>query len=63
MVKCPFCNFEGKFKELKSWKFRFYDVKLFECPICGKKFNYYLGISPKGKSSEFVIRIGLRRKK
>jgi len=61
MVKCPFCGSEGGFKELKSWKFRFYDVKLLECLKCGKKLNYYHGISPRtGKKSEFVIRVGLR---
>jgi len=62
-LKCPFCGSEGGFKELKSWKFRFYDVKLLECLKCGKKFNYYHGISPgTGKKSEFVIRIGRREK-
>jgi hypothetical protein len=64
MVKCPFCGSEGGFKELKSWKFRFYDVKLLQCSKCGKKLNYYHGISPRtGKKSEFVIRMGLRAKR
>jgi transposase-like protein len=60
MVKCPFCGSEDNFKELKSWKFRFYDVKLLVCLKCGRKFNYYSGVSSKGKKSEFVIRIGQR---
>lgn len=64
MVKCPFCGSEDGFKELKSWKFRFYDVKLLQCSKCGKKLNYYHGISPRtGKKSEFVIRMGLRVKR
>jgi endogenous inhibitor of DNA gyrase (YacG/DUF329 family) len=37
MVKCPFCGSEDNFKELKSWKFLFYDVKLPHCSKCGKK--------------------------
>jgi len=62
MVRCPFCNYEAnesKFKLLKDpWKFRFYTVKIFECPKCHGVFNYYYGISPKsGKVSEFVIKI------
>ena len=64
MVRCPYCGFEKDFKALKTWKFRFYDVKLFKCPNCGRGFNYYYGISPRsGKASEFVIRIGWRKKK
>jgi hypothetical protein len=64
MVKCLFCGFEGGFKELRSWKFRFYGVKLLQCSKCGRKINYYSGVSSKGKRSEFVIRIRqrLRRK-
>jgi transposase-like protein len=57
MVKCPYCNYEGEFKFGKTWKFRFYDVKRMECPKCRGVFNYYKGVSSKGKTSEFVIRI------
>jgi len=61
MVKCPFCGYEAdvsKFKLLKEpWKFRFYTVKMLECPKCHKVFNYYYGVSPKGKVSEYVIRV------
>jgi hypothetical protein len=60
MVKCPYCNYEGEFKFDKAWKFRFYDVKRIECPKCNGVFNYYKGISSKGKTSEFVIRIKSR---
>jgi hypothetical protein len=63
MVKCPFCGFEGGFEELKSWKFLFYDVKLLQCSKCRRKFNHYFGVSPRGKRSEFVIRVGWRRRK
>jgi len=58
MVKCPYCNFEGEFKVLKTWKFRFYDVKMLECPSCKRRFNHYHGTSPRSsKPSEFVIRL------
>jgi uncharacterized Zn finger protein len=64
MVKCPFCGSEGGFKELKSWKFRFYDVRMLQCPKCGGVFNHYYGVSPRtGKVSEFVIRIRSRVRK
>jgi len=57
-VKCPYCGFEGRFKALKTWKFRFYDVEMLECPNCKGIFNRYYGVSPSsGKKSEFVIRV------
>jgi len=58
MVKCPYCGYEGEFKELREpWKFRFYTVKMLQCPKCNNIFNHYSGISPRGKRSEFVIKI------
>lgn len=59
MVKCPYCGYEGGFKELRdSWRFRFYEVKRLECPKCHSVFNYYKGVSSRsGKVSEFVIRV------
>ena len=57
VVKCPYCGYEGEFKPLKTWKFRFYEVKCLECPKCYGVFNHYQGLSPAGKMSEFVIRV------
>jgi len=57
MVKCPYCNNERGFRELKSWRFRFYSVKRLQCLKCRGIFNFYFGVSSKGKKSEFVIRI------
>ncbi|MEM1557800.1 MAG: hypothetical protein QXG12_04345 [Thermoproteota archaeon] len=61
MVKCPFCGFEEEldsFKQLRDpWNFRFYVVKKLQCLRCNGIFNYYHGVSGKGKYSEFVIRI------
>jgi len=61
MVKCPYCGCEADVSEFKllrdPWKFRFYEVKMLECPKCHKVFNYYFGVSSRGKRSEFVIRV------
>jgi uncharacterized C2H2 Zn-finger protein len=57
MIKCPYCSYEGNFKILKKWRFRFYDVNMMQCPRCDGVFNYYLGLRPGGEKSEFVIRI------
>jgi hypothetical protein len=43
---------------LKSWKFRFYNVRMLKCPRCGGVFNYYSGLSPRsGGVSEFTIKL------
>lgn len=57
MVKCPYCGYEGEFRVLKTWKFRFYEAKRMECPKCHGVFNHYQGVSPKGRKSEFVIKV------
>jgi transposase len=58
MAKCPYCGYEGGFKELRNpWNFRFYAVKRLQCPKCKGIFNLYSGVSPRGKKSEFVIRV------
>ncbi|MEM0362067.1 MAG: hypothetical protein QXH57_05605 [Sulfolobales archaeon] len=62
MIRCPYCGFEGEFKLLKNWKFRFYEVRRLQCPKCGGLFNYYSGTSPTGKKSEFTIRVKPRIK-
>jgi len=57
MAKCPYCGFDGELKELKRWRFRFYDVRLLECLKCGGRFNFYSGITRKGRPSEFTIKV------
>jgi len=49
-VKCPSCGREFLGKPLKSWKFRFYDVRRYECQHCKAKFNVY-----EGPKSRFTI--------
>ncbi len=46
-VKCPACGREQSSKPLKAWKFRFYDVKRYECQHCKARFNVYE--SPKSR--------------
>jgi hypothetical protein len=53
----PLLRLRGEFKLLKTWKFRFYEVKRLECPKCHGVFNHYKGINPTGKESEFVISV------
>jgi hypothetical protein len=57
LVRCPYCGCNGGLKLLKSWRFRFYGVKRLEYLGCHGVFNHYKGVSPRGKKSEFVIRI------
>ena len=59
--KCPYCGFGGEHRLLKTWKFRFYDVRKLKCPKCHGIFNRYYGVSPGGRVSEFVIRVKPRR--
>jgi transposase len=57
VVRCPYCGFGSKFELIKTWKFRFYDVRMLECPRCGERFNHYVGVTSRGRFSEFVIRV------
>ena len=67
MVRCPYCGYEADlsgFKLLREpWKFRFYIVRMLECPRCHCVFNHYSGVSPRGKRSEFIIRIRPRSRR
>lgn len=50
MVKCPSCGGEFEAEPLKAWRFRFYEVKRYQCGLCGVKFNVY-----NSEKSSFVI--------
>jgi len=68
LVRCPFCGYKADLRELKllqdPWRFRFYEVKMLECPKCKGVFNYYTGKSPStSKISEFYVRVRLRSSK
>jgi uncharacterized Zn finger protein len=53
LPKCPHCGYEGEFKLLKTWKYRWWDVYFYECPECHGRFASYL--DPDGKRKNFVI--------
>jgi transposase-like protein len=63
MVKCPYCDSEGGFEFLKEWRYRFYRVVAYRCPKCNGKFNYYRGVSPKGRQIEYTIRVKPRARR
>jgi len=48
--KCPVCGQELSGQPLKAWKFRFYDVRRYQCEHCKAKFNVY-----EGAKSRFTI--------
>ena len=56
MVNCPYCGFEGEFRHLKIWRYRWWDSYLYECPRCGGRFRYH--VDPVGKRKSFVMRLG-----
>ncbi|AFL66818.1 hypothetical protein Desfe_0930 [Desulfurococcus amylolyticus DSM 16532] len=63
MVKCPFCGSEVNVAPIKEWRFRFYIVNAYICPSCKGRFNYYHGVSSRGKESSFTIRVKPRPKR
>ena len=63
MVKCPYCSYSDECNVIKTWQFKFYEVKMLQCPNCNGIFNYYKGTSAKGKRSEYIIRIKPRARK
>jgi len=56
VVKCPYCGFEGEFKLLKTWKYRWWNVYFYECPNCHGRFRYQ--VDPAGKYKSYVMRLG-----
>jgi len=60
-VKCPYCGYEADasiFKLLRSpWRYGFYEVRMLECLECHGIFNHYHGVGPRGRVSEYVIRV------
>jgi uncharacterized Zn finger protein len=56
VVKCPYCGFEGEFKLLKTWRYRWWNVYFYECPNCHGRFRHQ--VDPTGKCKSYVMRIG-----
>ena len=59
MVKCPYCGYEGEFKLIKTWKYSWWGVFLYECPKCGGRFRYY--VDPTGKHKSYVVMLGAKK--
>ena len=49
MVRCPYCGYEGEFRVLKTWRFRFYNVSRMECLRCHGVFQLLPGREPQGE--------------
>ncbi|MEM4827613.1 MAG: hypothetical protein QXK07_06190 [Desulfurococcaceae archaeon] len=61
VVKCPYCGFDGEHSLLKTWRYSWWNVYLYECSQCKRKFRYQ--VDPEGKRKSFTIRIGVERRK
>jgi len=60
MVKCPYCGFEGEFKLIKTWRYKWWDVYFYECPNCHGRFRYQ--VDPAGKYKSYVMRVGVKKR-
>jgi len=56
VVKCPYCGFEGEFKLIKTWRYKWWDVYFYECLNCYGRFRYQ--VDPAGKYMSCVMRLG-----
>jgi len=61
LQKCPHCNYEGRLKLLKTWRYSLWRVYYYECPKCGGRFRYY--VDPEGKRKSYIIPAAKRKKK
>ena len=53
MAKCPYCGYEGGFKLLKTWRYRWRDIYFYECmKRCTRLIPY---VDPKDKRRSFAI--------
>ena len=57
LPKCPYCSFEGEFKLLKTWRYRWWDVYFYECPKCGGRFRWQ--VDPEGRRKSYVLKVGV----
>jgi hypothetical protein len=58
LAKCPYCGYEGEFKLLKTWRYRWWEVYFYECPKCNGRFRWQ--VDPSGRYRSYVIRVGVR---
>jgi len=60
MLSCPYCGYRGEFIQLKTWKYKRWDVFYYKCPKCSKKFRYQ--VDPEGKHKSYIIKVGVRKR-
>jgi hypothetical protein len=58
LTKCPYCNYEGEFRLLKTWRYRWWEVNYYECPKCHGRFGFY--VDPTGKRKSLIIKFAPR---
>ena len=56
MIKCPYYGYEGDFKFLKTWRYRWWNVYFYEYSQCSGKFRYQ--VDPSDKRKSYVMRVG-----
>lgn len=56
MVRCPYCDYEGEFTLVKTWKFSYWIVYLYKCPSCGGMFRWQ--VDPEGRRRSYVMKLG-----
>jgi DNA-directed RNA polymerase subunit RPC12/RpoP len=57
-VRCPYCSYDGEFKLLKTWRYRWWEVYYYECPKCHNRFGFY--VDPTGKRKSFSVKFAPR---
>lgn len=64
-IKCPFCDYKADISQFKllrdPWRFRFYKVRMLQCPKCHGVFNHYYGLSSKDKEVKFTVKVKPRK--
>ena len=52
-IRCPHCGHEDRLNRLSilnTWRYRWWNVYYLKCPVCGRKFKFYIDPSRKRKS-------------
>jgi hypothetical protein len=61
LAKCPYCGYEGDFKLLETWRYRWWDVYFYEWPKCNGRFRWQVDSSSRYRS--YAIRVSAGGKK
>jgi len=60
VVKCPYRGFEGEFKLLKTWRYKWWNVYFYEYPRCEGRFRWQT--DPEGRRKNYIIKVGGRER-